>query len=233
MAEDQESTKNQNESGSQLSKPCSIHPNELSKYDDRPGFNYWARCPVCVAEWETIAKFKRLGIPQRVFQVDKKFAAGHPSEKLNLNWRDTTKKFGAVIMTGPKGIGKSAWACARLFEKDEGYFIRLIELIAKIRLCWDPKSEIREEDVFEHFCNLPLLVVDEVGSQMKTENERLLISRVLVYRYENYLDTILTSNLDLNEKESRQEFEACLGDMVTDRIMGGWVDCKDWPRCRE
>jgi DNA replication protein DnaC len=150
---------------------------------------------------------------------------------LDAAWKDLSKKHGAVTLTGARGIGKSAWACRVLFLNRQGYFTSLIAMIREIRQTWDGIGS--EKDVMDFYCETPILVVDEVGVQTRSENEKLLLYEILVNRYEYFRPTILTTNLDAGNPRGRKELIDCIGARVWDRIMGGWVDCSAWPRCRE
>ena len=109
-------------------------------------------------------------------------------------------------------------------------FISLVSLIGEIRSTWNGNGDEREK--IREYTEMPLLVVDEVGVQSRSENERLLLYEILVSRYENLKATILTTNLNAATAEGKKELIDCIGARVWDRIMGGWVDCSSWPRCR-
>jgi DNA replication protein DnaC len=104
-------------------------------------------------------------------------------------------------------------------------------MIRDIRRTWG--GDGKEQEVMDYYAKVPLLVVDEVGVQARSENEKLLLYEILVTRYEYFKPTILTTNLDASTSAGLKELVDCIGARVWDRIMGGWVDCKSWPRCRE
>ena len=56
--------------------------------------------------------------------------------------------------------------------------------------------------MIDKYINKKLLILDEVGVQMGTEAEKLLIYEVINGRYENYRPTILISNLSFKEMEN-------------------------------
>lgn len=235
-----ESAQSQSENPSPQFKECPKHPGVAD-----------GKCKICEQEDRNDRRVKYLKIPPRVFDWRKKFEDGHPAKSLNETWEDVIKKHGAIILTGPRGIGKSAWACSKLFEnklcyeikgcnwdgrfplqgKEGCLFTSLIGMVGNIRATWNGNGDERE--AIKEYSEYPLLVVDEVGVQARSENEKVLLYEVLVSRYENYRPTILTTNLDPSNKQGELELTACIGTRVWDRLMGGWINCNNWPRCRE
>ncbi len=174
----------------------------------------------------------RLGIPPRVFDPKKSFAAGHPAHDLTRTWRMVNDREGAVLLSGPMGIGKSAWACSQLYESEKGIFISLLRMVRNIRATWKDGAERTEAREMEIYMGPGILVLDDVGVQAGSENERNLVYEILMHRYNHSLETILTTNLNPVSKEGKEELERCLGQRIVDRIIGGLVSCGNWQRVR-
>lgn len=133
-----------------------------------------------------------------------------------------------LFLTGNYGTGKTHLAIAALIkirennvidEKRRSYRLYLytstMKMIRDIRGSYHPKSTQTEQEIINKYVRLDLLVLDEVGVQMGTENEKLLLFEVLNGRYENMRPTIFVSNLPYDE------LKAYLGERVMDRLRGG------------
>ena len=96
--------------------------------------------------------------------------------------------------------------------------------IRRIRNTWRRNADESDTDAIGALTSVDLLILDEVGIQCGTENEKLLIFDVLNERYERRLPTILLSNLGL------EDVKQFLGERVYDRLRedGGEVVTFDW-----
>jgi DNA replication protein DnaC len=78
-----------------------------------------------------------------------------------------------------------------------------------------------EENMDYHNCDL--LVVDEVGVQYGTDNEKLALNDLFNYRYENYKPTFIISNKELyaDKYKGEKDVSNVLGFRIIDRIDSG------------
>jgi len=91
-----------------------------------------------------------------------------------------------MIMVGGVGTGKTLLASAildALVDKHDCWIIKTIDLIRRIKSTWSKDSEKSEEDVINHFINVDLLVIDEVGSQFGSDTEKLFIFDIIDGRF--------------------------------------------------
>jgi len=91
-------------------------------------------------------------------------------------------------------------------------FITASDLFMNIRDTWTRTSEISTLDRVQQFVDLDLLVIDEVGVQRGTDNEREILFSIINSRYNNLKPTVLLSNLSL------KEVRAYIGERTFDRL---------------
>jgi DNA replication protein DnaC len=135
----------------------------------------------------------------------------------------------SAVFIGKPGTGKTHLAVGiglRIMHRDgrSVLFSTVMRAIRRIRNTWGRNAEESETDAIGALTSVDLLILDEVGIQCGTENEKLLIFDVLNERYERRLPTILLSNLGL------EDVKQFLGERVYDRLCedGGEVVVFDW-----
>lgn len=135
----------------------------------------------------------------------------------------------SAVFIGKPGTGKTHLAVGiglRIMHRDgrQVLFTTVMRAIRRIRNTWNRNSEESETDAIDALTAPHLLILDEVGIQCGTDNEKLLIFDVLNERYERRRPTLLLSNLPLDEVKQY------LGERVYDRLRedGGEVVAFDW-----
>lgn len=68
-----------------------------------------------------------------------------------------------------------------------------------IRDTWTRSSEISTLDRVRQFVDLDLLIIDEVGVQRGTDNEREILFSIINSRYNSLKPTVLLSNLSIKD----------------------------------
>lgn len=159
------------------------------------------------------------------------FQAETPKQKAALSVARglaTTKVPGAsAIFCGRPGTGKTHLACGacRAFI-ESGRSARFVTVLAAIRHVRDTyrKDSLRSEsEALQDFLRPELLVLDEVGVQVGSEHEKMMLFEIINERYQECRSTILISNL------TRAELTEYLGQRVMDRFAeGGAVVAFDW-----
>lgn len=135
----------------------------------------------------------------------------------------------SLFLSGANGVGKTYKAAGilcnwierlnykQLINCHEIYntcpvFITVPELLMKIRNCFSLQQ--CEESVVGKYSRCPILVLDDLGVEKTTEWALQTLYIILNNRYSNYMQTIITSNLTIEEIGEK------LGDRIASRIAG-------------
>lgn len=146
------------------------------------------------------------------------------------NFKQHLKDGTGLIFGGTPGTGKSHLAIAILqaiLPEHVGLYATCAEIIRAVRSTWGGKSNRTEADVMATLAGVPLLVLDEVGVQMGTDNEQHIIFGVLDARYRDMLPTIILTNQDT------EGLKKYLGERSYDRLRetSTWLQFA-WPSYR-
>lgn len=146
------------------------------------------------------------------------------------NFNKHLKNGTGLIFSGLPGTGKSHLAAAilqQIMPGNSGLYITCMGLIRSVRGTWRKDSDKSESEVLRSFCNVPLLVLDEIGVQYGTDGEQTILFDVLDRRYREMMPTILLTN------QAKQGFKDFIGDRSFDRLVetSRWV-AFDWDSYR-
>jgi DNA replication protein DnaC len=181
------------------------------------------------------------GIPVRFASRDfTGYSAVVPGQKIALSvcrtfaeaWPEKLAAGASLVLTGGPGTGKTHLACAVANSVMTDYlgavaFGTVATLLRHIKDTYRKDSDRSEQAAINDLVRPDLLVVDEVGVQVGSEHEKLLMFEVLNSRYQELRPTILISNL------SATELETFLGQRVMDRYREcGAVIGFNWPSHR-
>ena len=179
-------------------------------------------CPYCHATELFRQEMRTALIPSRF--ATKTIEAYETKEPWQANAKATVKKYienieanadagRCVIMLGGVGTGKTHLAVCLLKEflkrGGTGTFLSVSDLILDIRDSWG-KGSAKEK--IELYSSADLLVLDEVGVQTGTENERQILFSILNRRYNEMKPTVLLSNLTIDG------FKQFVGQRIYDRL---------------
>jgi DNA replication protein DnaC len=116
------------------------------------------------------------------------------------HWAKVSQAGTGLIFSGKAGAGKTHLACSIAYvvieQGAEVQFSTVSEVMRQIKSSFSKDSETTEQDEINHFSNIELLILDEVGMDYGTDFNKALIFEILNKRYENVLPTILLTNLD-------------------------------------
>ncbi len=103
---------------------------------------------------------------------------------------------GWLVICGPSGSGKTHLAVAvanRCIERHQTtFFIVAADLLDHLRATFSPDSPVTYDDLFEQVRNVPLLVLDDLGTQSATPWAQEKLFQVINHRYNNALPTVIT-----------------------------------------
>jgi len=132
-----------------------------------------------------------------------------------------------LILCGKLGTGKTHLALSIAHELVkcgvESRYVNLLDLIRWIRGTWKDGGG-NEHQVLNEIASYGLLIIDEIGVQNGTENEKTILFDIINSRYENMLPTIIISNLSVGE------ISQLISERSVDRITdgGGGTLVFDW-----
>lgn len=178
----------------------------------------------------------RAGIPMRFVDATLEgYEAQTPEQRRALKvvrryverFADRRKVGGSLSLLGCTGTGKTHLACAlAIAVRDQGWRVRytdVLSLLHEIRATYTTRRET-EEQVVHRYVTPDLLVLDEIGVQRGTDDERATLHHVLDQRYLAMRPTVVVGNVDL------AGLTAYLGERAVSRLheAGGLVVPFDW-----
>ena len=147
-------------------------------------------------------------------------------------WPEKLASGKSLVLTGGPGTGKTHLASAVANAVMHAHlavtvFGTVSSMLRQIKSTYTRDSQRSEQDAIDALIQPDLLILDEVGVQVGSEHEKMLMFEVLNSRYQELRPTILISNL------TAEELEAFLGQRVMDRYREcGSVLAFDWPSFR-
>jgi len=157
----------------------------------------------------TFSNFDRAKQP-KAYDICKKFADG---------FQENTGK--GIILVGDPGTGKTHLAAAitNYITSELGVAVKFgnfVDILNDIK-----RSFHSDEDVVRELKKMPLLVIDDLGKERRSEWSEMILYDVINGRYEDYMPTIITTNLSPRQIEERfgeatfsRIFEMCVGVIV-------------------
>lgn len=143
-------------------------------------------------------------------------------------FEQSRKRGASIVMCGRPGTGKTHLACA-IAESlitaslTSAEFFTVLGAIRSIKDTYRRDSETSESDAIAALVSPSLLVLDEVGVQVGSEHEKMLLFEIINERYQQCRPTILISNL------SGDELTVYLGERIMDRFREcGGILAFDW-----
>lgn len=211
-------------------------------------------CPACAAEankardemlaneerWQRERKLRQLqataGIPARFAdRTLDNFRVNSDGQRKAVavcrRFLETDKPGVSLIFSGRPGTGKTHLACAiagELVNQGRVAMFRTVrQAIRYIKQTYHRDCELTEGEAIQALTEADLLILDEVGVQLGSEHELLLLFEIINERYQQMRSTILLTNL------TGDELTGYLGERMLDRFReGGAVVAFDWPSHR-
>lgn len=115
--------------------------------------------------------------------------------------------FGWLVFTGTYGCGKTHLAAAianyRAGLEREPLFVVVPDLLDHLRSTFGPNSNVTYDELFEEVRSVPLLVLDDLGTQSATPWAREKLYQILNHRYVAGLPTVITTANSIDEVDPR------------------------------
>ncbi len=103
-----------------------------------------------------------------------------------------------LLMIGSYGTGKTHLSTAIANQLINGGIpvicMTMIDLLARIKQTFDRSDSATEAEIMKIYEDIPLLVIDDIGSEQPTEWGITRIYAIINARYEAYMPTIITTN---------------------------------------
>lgn len=121
----------------------------------------------------------------------------------------------SLLILGTTGTGKTyqAYGAMRALSTSgvacRWAFATAAEIYARLR----PRHGVDSEAEFRHFARSPLLVIDDLGAAKASDWTEEVNYRLVNYRYEHVLPTLITSNVPTRELRS------VIGERVASRLV--------------
>lgn len=112
-----------------------------------------------------------------------------------------------LLFIGNYGSGKTHLAAAianeALSRHIRLYFAVVPDLLDYLRATFDPNSEASYDQRFDMIRNVPLLVLDDLGTENAKPWAREKLYQIINHRYNAKLPTVITTNNDLDSLDGR------------------------------
>ncbi len=193
------------------------------RFDVEPGHPLFGRAVPCVCRHDTLEQRRR----KRLFAMSHLDELGHltfetfqPRGRIGIGPQqaasieaayNTAKQFAAnpqgwLLLMGGYGCGKTHLAAAianqAVSQGMPTLFLTVPDLLDFLRSAYNTQDATFEAR-FEEIRQVPLLVLDDFGTQSATPWAQEKLFQILNFRYINRLPTVITTNLMLSEIEPR------------------------------
>lgn len=113
------------------------------------------------------------------------------------------KERNGLFITGSYGTGKTHLASAianQLMQNGTPVIcMTMIDLLGRIKSSFDTGKGATEAEIIKLYEEIPLLIIDDIGSEQPTEWGITQIYSIINARYESYMPTIITTNYSADD----------------------------------
>jgi DNA replication protein DnaC len=114
---------------------------------------------------------------------------------------------GWLVLLGSYGVGKTHLAAAishTVIERGDVALLAVVpDLLDYLRATFAPTSDVTYDTRFDQVRTVPLLILDDLGTEAATPWAREKLYQLINHRYQERLPTVITSNRALDELEPR------------------------------
>jgi DNA replication protein DnaC len=186
-----------------------------------PNFGKLSLCICCLEEVEARRLSDLLNISNKESLSGKTFANFLPEgaspyldHRLGLsNAYKTCKAFAEnpsgrwLLLSGSYGCGKTHLAAAianeMISQKKQVIFINVTDLLDHLRATFSPRSEETYTQRLEEIRNVPVLILDDLGTESPTAWAVEKLYQIINYRYNSKLPTVVTTNRNISRLDER------------------------------
>jgi DNA replication protein DnaC len=147
-------------------------------------------------------------------------AKAYVEAKAFVDGFDGRLKTGAgMLVWGDVGTGKTHLVCAianaLISQLRPVVYCTALEAVTLVRATWKRGNDgMTEYDVYARFGDPELLIIDEIGVQMGSDFERMVLTSIADIRSRNCRPTIIVSNLN------PEDILGLVGERMFDRLVG-------------
>ena len=138
---------------------------------------------------------------------------------------------GWLVLVGNFGAGKTHLAAAianELLRRQYKVLFAIVpDLLDHLRSTFGPSSEVEYDERFELIRTVPVLVLDDLGTENTTPWAREKLFQIMNYRYNDALPTVVTSNRKPEDIDQRIFSRMCDRVLCEEHIM---IDAADYRR---
>lgn len=179
--------------------------------------------PHRITETELASSLRHQGVPQRIIDNVKSNLKKTSSIGAVKRFLESPKEAWCLVLSGPKGCGKSTAAAHFLAEKTKS----MVSAPPRDMQWWTAARVARVSGYTEHLekmMKVPVMVIDDLGVEYMDKNGYFnhRLDELIDERYSNYRKTIITTNLNA------QDFTARYTERVTSRIKEGFKHGGPW-----
>lgn len=198
----------------------------------------YKECSVCVSERKKSLvndKLKEIGIPNKTrhatldnFELQDKTPELVKARKLaHQRVRlQAEKGYGFIVMLGKVGTGKTHLASAVAMKFSNSIFVTQADMIGQLRNTYS--NNLSQDELVAKYRKPKVLVIDELSNEVKGVDIAAFLYRIISYRHDNALLTIITSN------ETFEDVKEILGPKLVDRIKESCVQANfTWDSARK
>lgn len=164
---------------------------------------------------ERLVKLSNLGMLSRftfdTFSLDDKTMNAQQVQNrqkaLDICRQYAEKPEGWLVLKGGYGGGKTHLAAGianeRISKGELTLFVVVPDLLDYLRATYGPNSQVGYDQRFNQVRNMPLLILDNFGTQASTPWAQEKLFQIINYRYNGQLPTVITTNVPLDEIDLR------------------------------
>jgi len=155
----------------------------------------------------TFDKFEITPENKRAYGVAKRYADSFMERLPKRNERGVITpppiERNGLLIVGSYGTGKTHLATAianqLILTGTPVVAMTMIDLLARIKQSYDGDDNANEASIMRIYEEIPLLIIDDIGSEQPTEWGITRIYAIINARYEAYMPTIVTTNYGTDE----------------------------------